>query len=24
LYYKISGELEKTEVYENGKLKETK
>ena len=23
-YYKISGELEKTEVYENGKLKETK
>ena len=24
LYYKISGELEKTEVYENGTLKETK
>ncbi len=24
LYFKISGELEKTEVYENGKLKETK
>jgi antitoxin component YwqK of YwqJK toxin-antitoxin module len=24
LYYKISGELEKTEVYENGNLKETK
>jgi len=24
LYYKISGELEKTEVYENGQLKETK
>lgn len=23
-YYKITGELEKTEVYENGKLKETK
>ena len=24
LYFKISGELEKTELYENGKLKETK
>jgi len=24
LYYKISGELERTEVYENGNLKETK
>jgi antitoxin component YwqK of YwqJK toxin-antitoxin module len=24
LYFKISGELEKTEIYENGKLKETK